>query len=411
MFVRRCALALFPLALALACGSSSEDDGGGGSSGAGGSAGSGAGGSAGSATGGSSGAGGSAGAGTGGSAGAGTGGSAGAGTGGSAGAGTGGSAGAGTGGSAGSAGVGGVGGTGGGQGGSSGGSNAIVKLIAIGDTGEGNVDQALVADQMDAKCAAVGGCTAVLMTGDNFYDHGVSSTSDGQWVTKFEQIYDRPNLNGLKFYATLGNHDYGVTSNGVKEAQIQYTSLPVGTGPGTRPSDKWVMTDAYYDKRFPDDSGPVHIFSIDTQDYSGTQKNVMSAKVQQSTATWKIVFGHHPRYTSGEHYLDNQILGFLGMFSLQETIFCAGADIFLTGHDHNVEFIDKGAHAQCPSVHFIISGAGAKVRSSNAPKHAKSLYYNESIEALAYFEFSGNSMKLEFIDKTGALMWSKTVTK
>jgi tartrate-resistant acid phosphatase type 5 len=123
------------------------------------------------------------------------------------------------------------------------------------------------------------------------------------------------------------------------------------------------------------------------------------------------VTGHHPRYTSGDHFLDNQFLGALGMYSMQETIFCAGSDIFLTGHDHNVELIDKGAHSACPNVSFIISGAGAKVRSSNAPKHAKSLYYNESIEALAYFEFSGNTAKLEFIDKNGALLYAKTITK
>jgi hypothetical protein len=76
-----------------------------------------------------------------------------------------------------------------------------------------------------------------------------------------------------------------------------------------------------------------------------------------------------------------------------------------------VEFIDKGAHSSCPNVYFAISGAGAKTRSSNAPKHNKSLYYNEDVEALAYLEFSGKTLKFEFIDKTGKLMWTKTITK
>jgi tartrate-resistant acid phosphatase type 5 len=387
------ALAALALTITAGCGSTGDDESSGGSSAAtGGSGGSAAGGSSGMASGGASGTqmGGSSGTGTGGSAGTGTGGS-----------------------SAGAAGQGGAAGEGGaGEAGSaSGGSYGAIKLIAIGDTGEGNTAQAMVADQMDSKCGAVGGCTAVLMLGDNFYDDGVQSTSDSQWLTKFEQIYDRPNLNSLKFYATLGNHDYGLTSSGKKEAQIQYTTLPVGTGAGTRPSDKWVMYDAYYDQRLPDQTGPVHIFSLDTQDYSSTQINTMKAKVQASTAPWKIVFGHHPRYTSGRHYWDNPLLGLAGMYKLQEEVFCAGADFFLTGHDHNMEFIDQGAHAACPKVSFVISGAGSKLRSSNAPKHSKSLFYNQSVESLAYIEILGSTAKVEFIDKNGSLIYSKSITK
>lgn len=316
-----------------------------------------------------------------------------------------GGSGASTGGSGGAAGA--AGSAGGGAGGSGGaGGGDSIKLIAIGDTGEGNQAQKDVAQQMATKCAAVGGCTAVLMLGDNFYDHGVQSTSDAQWNTKFESIYDLPNLNSLKFYATLGNHDYGVTSTGKKEAQIQYTQLPVGTGPATRPSDMWMMPDAYYDVKF----GDVHVFAIDTQDYSSTQKNDMKARVQASSATWKIVMGHHPRYTSGNHYWDNALLGAAGMYSLLETIYC-GTDLLLTGHDHNVEFIDKGAHSACPSTHFAISGAGAKTRTSTGLKHGKQLYYNEKVEALAYLEFKGKTLLFEFIDKHGTLLWSKTITK
>src|SRR5262245_26583012 len=64
-----------------------------------------------------------------------------------------------------------------------------VRLIAIGDTGEGNQEQHDVAAQMDAKCAAVGGCDAVLMLGDNFYDNGVAGIDDAQWIPKFEEVY------------------------------------------------------------------------------------------------------------------------------------------------------------------------------------------------------------------------------
>ncbi|MRG94195.1 metallophosphoesterase [Polyangium spumosum] len=294
--------------------------------------------------------------------------------------------------------------------GAGGGSAAkVVKLLAIGDTGEGNEAQHAVADRMSEKCQEVGGCDAVLVNGDNFYDHGVQSVDDPQWGEKFEAPYDRPNLDGLPFYAVLGNHDHGPTSSGNKQAQIDYSSLPLGSGPGMRPSDKWRMPSAYYDVKI----GHVHLFGIDTVDFlNGSQKNEMSAKVSASTATWKIVFGHHPRFTSGEHYWDNNLLGIAGLFSFQKAIYC-GADMFMAGHDHDLEFIDKGRDGDCPDTHFVISGAGAKTRDTFefVPTDEKQLYFTDRVEGFAYLEFDGPKLTFEFIDRNGAVVFTKTMTK
>ncbi len=309
-------------------------------------------------------------------------------------------------------GMGGTPGTGGATGTGGGPTGGTVKLIAIGDTGEGNADQNLIADQMDIKCAAVGGCTAVIMNGDNFYNDGVQNVDDPQWGPKFEQAYDRPNLNGLKFYATLGNHDHGFTSSGVGQAQIDYSTAPVGTGPGTRASDKWVMHDFWYDVSF----GDVHLFSMDTQNGDRPQIDDMTARVAASPSTWKIVFGHHPRFTSGDHNKDNWLVnGVNNYYAAAEAIYC-GADFFLTGHDHNVEWIDAGRDPNCPGTHFVISGAGAKTRSGEVLFAAdgpadKQLYYNDSIEAFAYFEFSGRTLHFEFIDKNGQILFMRDLQK
>ena len=299
----------------------------------------------------------------------------------------------------------------GGAGGSSGtgGSGKTVRLIAFGDTGEGNEAQHEVADRMDEKCASVGGCDAALLLGDNFYDNGVTGTDDPLWVSDFEQPYDRPNLNTLPFYAVLGNHDHGPTSSGNKQAQIDYSFLPVGNGPGMRLSDKWHMPFDHYDVQI----GDVHVFALDTVSFTDEQQqNDMAAKVQASTATWKIVIGHHPRYTSGEHYWDNQALGFAGLFDFQKAVFC-GTDMLLTGHDHNREFIDKGRDADCPNTHFVISGSGSKTRESfeYTPTDDKQLYYEEMTEGYAYLEFTDHTLLFQFIDRTGAVNFSKMITK
>jgi hypothetical protein len=287
--------------------------------------------------------------------------------------------------------------------------DGVVRLIAIGDIGEGNEGQNAIGDRMSAKCIQVGGCDAVIVNGDNFYDNGVKSVDDAQWIPKFEQPYDRPGLNGLPFYAVLGNHDYGPTSTGNKQAQIDYTFLPVGTGPGKRKSDKWQMPEAYYDVKI----GHVHLFAIDTIDFlSAEQENEMSIRVAESEATWKMVFGHHPRFTSGEHYWDNQLLGFGGMFDFQRSIYC-GADLFMAGHDHDMELIDKGRDSSCPSTYFAISGAASKTREGFdfTPTDARQLYYEDEIEGFAYLEFEGTKLTLEFINKDGVVTFSKTITK
>jgi tartrate-resistant acid phosphatase type 5 len=283
----------------------------------------------------------------------------------------------------------------------------VVKILALGDTGEGNNTQYAVGAQMSAKCGAVGGCNAVLILGDNFYDNGVQSTSDSLWKVAFEDPYDQPNLNGLPFYVVLGNHDYGLTSTGDKQKQIDYSSLPVGPGPNQRLSDKWYLPSAWYDVQI----GPLHVFALDTQDFSSTQRTQMAAKVAASTATWKIVTGHHPRYTSGQHYWDNQPLGWAGMYDLLEEVYC-GADMLLTGHDHNREFIDKGRDDDCPNTHFVVSGAGSKVRDKGfTPDDSHQLYFDDGTEGFAYIEIDGPTLKLEFIDVMGVVNYTKIITK
>lgn len=327
----------------------------------------------------------------------------------------------------------------GGNGGAGGGPSGEVRLIAIGDTGEGNTAQHCVADAMSAKCMQ-DGCDAILMTGDNFYksggnNGGVTSTSDPVWVTNFEQPYDRPGLNGLKFYAVLGNHDYSPTilqqivgSTGVMQAEIDYSSLPVGNGQnGTRLSDKWTMPAQWYDVPF--GNGLVHVFGFDSVNASDTSDDAQMAdmpqRVTSSTATWKITFAHHPRYTSGDHALDNGLLNTLSalsapsMYELQQAIYC-DADVYLTGHDHNREIIDNGQDSMCPSTHFVISGAGSKTRASGASTVANSVYYDEAVEGFLYLVATPASLVVESYDSnpiscgaagTAAPAFTFTITK
>jgi tartrate-resistant acid phosphatase type 5 len=278
-----------------------------------------------------------------------------------------------------------------------------VRLIVVGDVGEGNTAQLLVARAMAAKCAAVGGCDAVLMTGDNFYQNGVADVRDPQWVGKFEQPYDLPNLD-VPFHVVLGNHD--VRSTGWA-AQIAYSSLPVGDHEGMRPSRRWHMPAQWYDVRLEH----VHLFALDTNHPSHEQASDMAARVSASDAPWKIAFAHHPRYTSGAHALDpHDAEEERDLYPMQEAIFC-GTDLFVAGHDHDVEFIDKGRHAACPRTHFAVSGAGSKVRASLAAREPHSLFFDDRVESFAYLQITRDELRFEFVDMCGSVSYGKTLTR
>jgi tartrate-resistant acid phosphatase type 5 len=277
-----------------------------------------------------------------------------------------------------------------------------VRLVVVGDAGEGNTAQLLVARAMAAKCAAVGGCDAILMTGDNFYSSGVTDVHDAQWLSKFEEPYGLPSLD-VPFYAVLGNHDVRTPK---WAAQIDYSRLPVGDNAGMRRSQRWNMPAQWYDVRI----DHVHLFAFDSNHPSSAQATDMAARVKRSDAKWKVSFAHHPRYTSGSHHLDEGETENEGLHPMLEAIFC-GTDLFVAGHDHNVEFIDKGRHAACPRTHFAVSGAGSKVRASAAPRDLRSLFFNDDTESFAYVQITENELAFEFVDMCGNVRYRKTVTK
>ena len=78
-----------------------------------------------------------------------------------------------------------------------------VKFAVIGDSGRGSAEQYAVAAQMDAYRQQFD-YRFVLMAGDNIYE-GPATPED--YRTKFETPY-KPLLDaGVRFFATLGNHD------------------------------------------------------------------------------------------------------------------------------------------------------------------------------------------------------------
>src|SRR6476646_7261293 len=146
-----------------------------------------------------------------------------------------------------------------------------VRFAVIGDSGTGDQKQYDVAKEMEAYRHAVG-FDFVIMLGDNIY--GGHQPKD--FAQKFEIPY-KPLLDaGVKFYASLGNHDD-------PEIERLYKGFNMG---GER----------YYTFK----KGDVQFFALDSAYMDTRQLAWVEQNLRSSSARWKICYMHHPLYNDGK---------------------------------------------------------------------------------------------------------------
>lgn len=252
-----------------------------------------------------------------------------------------------------------------------------IRFIAVGDTGTGGPIQYSVAKAMEDKCKK-SGCDFGIILGDNIYNSGVSSVDDPQFKTKFEDPYK--NLD-FRFYLTLGNHDY----RGNVQAEIDYT----------KKSKKWYMPGrTYHFSR-----GPADFFSIDTDAPSEAQVNELTKEINNSKAKWKIVFGHHPRYTNGVY---ENATGELQR--LLDKPLCGKADLYLCGHEHDKQHLKKAC-----GVEYLIVGTGGGVRTKLRP--APNSLFAKATPGFSWFEIDQHRMHFEILDAKGNIEYQYSTMK
>ncbi len=211
-----------------------------------------------------------------------------------------------------------------------------ITFAVIGDYGMAGPNEQGVADLVNGWAPDF-----VLTVGDNNYPDGAQSTIDqniGQYYQGFIYPYNGSygggsSVEGNRFFPSLGNHD---TATGGGKAHLNYFTLP--------------GNERYYDFV----RGPVHFFAInsnlsETDGRSSGSKQALWLKTRlaQSTATWKIVYFHHPPYSSGNH----------GSTAIMQWPFQAwGATAVLAGHDHHYERIMKDGFP------YMVNGLGGKSR-------------------------------------------------
>jgi tartrate-resistant acid phosphatase type 5 len=227
----------------------------------------------------------------------------------------------------------------------------------------------------------------------------VTSVTDPQWQAKFELPYEDIEL---PFYVVLGNHDYG--GNGVGnefgkgQHEIDYSAV----------SAKWKLPAAYYSRTWRNveifglDSN-AQIFSMDAQ-----QRIDIAAWLAASTATWRIVVGHHPYLSNGPHGNAGSYVGAsgsgAGVKSFMEGVVCGNSDVHLSGHDHSMQWLTP----TCAGTELIVSGAGAAPTTLPGSTPA---YFQSTSLGFAYIVVDGNTFTVEFVDASGATLFTRSITK
>lgn len=219
-----------------------------------------------------------------------------------------------------------------------------VRLLVVGDTGSGDDNQRAVAAAMEQRCL-IEQPDAVVLLGDNFYMNGVQDVQDAQWQSKFSEIYGQPCLSATPFAAVLGNHDY----HGNPQAQVDYSRTSAG---------RWIMPARAFVLRAP---GILNIAMIDSNFpdrcfFEFCSLDRVLVDLVQQPAPWTLVAGHHPLFSGGKYRkmkpFRRQLVG---------GVYCAaGASMYWSGHDHNLQFLHgQDGDLPCDVNQLIIGGGGA----------------------------------------------------
>ena len=249
-------------------------------------------------------------------------------------------------------------------------------FAAIGDFGRSGSNEQAV-----AALVASWNPSFIITTGDNNYDAGEASTIDRNigryyhaWIAPYTGEYG-PGADVNRFFPSLGNHDWGTRG---ASPYRDYFSLP--------------GNERYYEVVW----GTVHLFALDSDprepdgtSSTSTQADWLKDRLAASTACWKVVYFHHPPFSSGSHGSETRMQWPFGAW---------GASAVLSGHDHTYERLDVDG------LPYFVNGLGGASRYNfKAPLAGSQVRYRDGYGAMR-ITASDATITYEFVTTDGAVI-------
>jgi hypothetical protein len=184
----------------------------------------------------------------------------------------------------------------------------IWRFAATADGGAGDRNQQQVAQAM-ADWHSRYPFALVLMAGDNIYNNGELSRIKETFEIPYAELLKR----GVKFRAALGNHDIR-TDHG--DRQVEYPAFN--------------MAGRYYS--YVQQNCQFFVLETNVDVDWKTQLAWLERELKASQSPIKIVYGHHPIYSSGHYGTDPAMVNRLAPLFKKY-----GVQLYINGHEHDYE--------------------------------------------------------------------------
>jgi predicted MPP superfamily phosphohydrolase len=250
-----------------------------------------------------------------------------------------------------------------------------LKFAVLGDFGDGSRGQFQVAEQM-AKLRARFPFEFVITVGDNIY--GGERPQDMR--RKFEEPYKPLTDAGVKFYASLGNHD--------DPSQARYAPFNMEGR-------------VYYTFKAPRED--VRFFALRTDSLGPPQVAWIEKELASSNEAWKIPYFHHPLYSSGKRHGSHAEFAAV----LEPLFLKGGVSVVFAGHDHFYERTkpQKG-------IVYFVTGSGGKLRRNGIDRRTGLTAVGfDTDQAFLAAEIDGDQLFFNAISRTGTIVDSGIIER
>ena len=270
-----------------------------------------------------------------------------------------------------------------------------LRFAVIGDSGTGDAYQFRIAEQMLAWHDRLP-FSLVLMLGDNIYG-GFLGTGGGH-RNDFEEKFDRPYAGllarGVVFRATLGNHD--MRRNDGRELIGDFERFHIGG-----PLGYYSFTAGEWQTETGEPAPLIEFFVLNTVRLEGRRGDPeqlawLEQALASSRARWRILYGHHPLYSTGARHgskievrqrVEPLLAGTDGKPRVQAA---------LAGHDH----IYQRWHPQ-NGVAYLVCGSSGKLRKGNARPSAQVAAVEDQLRTFMLWEATPAELRFRALNERG----------
>ena len=250
-----------------------------------------------------------------------------------------------------------------------------LKFGAIGDNGDGDTEQYQIGKQMLAWHARFP-FELVVMLGDNIYGSDRPQDYERKFSIPYKGLLDK----GVKFHASLGNHD--------SREQRFYKLFNM--------DDK-----LYYTFKAPKED--VRFFALESTYMDQDQLKWVEDELKKSNEKWKIAYFHHPLYGSARTHGSQ-----LKLRAVLEPLFIQyNVSLVLNGHDHVYERIKPQNGIQ-----YFVEGSSGKLRHGDLRQGSPlTAFGNDTTRTFMLMEIDGDNMTFNAIDMAGNVIDSGVITR